>query len=503
MITKKFLRNFVLFALISALAFIASCSQPTDNDGGSPGNQGGEENPGEYAGEDGEEPGEEVPDVRAVMETLPDADYRGYEFRIWTSNHFNSTLEGRQAPEEEQTGDLVNDALYLRDRLVEEKYNIEIVYNIYDDSGPLFSAAQRTINAGDDSFDYALDKMMDSKSLAQSGLLVDFSRMPNIDLSNEWWSKYALRDLTIDGRFFFPTGDITARYAGSQYLMLFNKKLFEDFGLDLPYREVLEGNWTLDALFDLTKHGTQDLNGDGELRKTDDRFGLVVENMAPFCFLHASGEGLTKIVDGNPVFNVRNDRTVDVMEKLSSVWNDPYYVYLPTSYNTYDEVPIFKEDRALFAAMTGTNTVLFKDMESDFGIVPLPKFDGNQTDYYSYCQPYGSAAVCVPVTATDLERTGMIIEAMAAGGKYMVTPEVYDVTFKIKYARDEESSQMLDIILDGSVYDFAFIYDWGQVYSSFCTTIARGDSFLTRFDAIEDRAQSGMERTIEAFTNTD
>ena len=494
--------------LVSALMIlpIISCGGADggnngNNDGGNQNNDA--QNPGaDGAGDVPAEP--EKVDALSVIAGLPDEDYGGYEFRIWTSNWFNTTLEGRQAPDEEQTGDLINDALYIRDKQIEEKYNIEIKYTIYAEADPVFQNSKKAINAGDDAFDFSMDMMMIlAKGLSQGGMLVDFNAIPNIDLTKEWWSKYAIRDLTIDGRFFFPTGDITARYPGSQYLMLFNKKVFSDMGLEYPYQTVLEGNWTLDALFDITKGATKDLNGDGVLNKKDDFFGLVVETMAPICFLQASGEGLTNIVDGNPVVNIKNDRTIAIMEKMAEAWGDPYRVYYPPGYNTYDEVPIFKEDRALFAAMTGTNTSLFKDMESDFGIVPLPKYDANQPEYYSHCQPWGSAAVCVPITAKDLERTGMIIEAMAAGGRYTSTPAAYEITLKTKYARDEESEKMLDIICDGSRYDFAHIYDWGQLYSGFCSAINKGESYLTKFEASEGKIQTAMEKTIDAFANSD
>ena len=439
-------------------------------------------------------------DALSVLASLPDEDYGGYAFRILTSNWFNTTLEGRQAPDEEQTGDLINDALYIRDRLIEDKYNIQIAYNIIDyDSNKTLSTAQKAIKVGDDEFDFGMDNMIIfTKGLAQSGMLYDFNEVPNADISKEWWSKYAVRDLTIDGRFFFPTGDITARYPGSQYIMLFNKKLFADMGLPLPYQTVLDGEWTVDAFFAIIKDSSRDLDGNGVLGKND-FYGFALETMTSFCFTHAMGESLVKIVDGNPVFNVNTDKMVDVMGKLASVWGDPNYMYYPSGYQVYDEVPVFKEDRALFLAMTGSNTSLFKDMESDFGIIPLPKYDANQEAYYSYCQPWGSAAVNVPVTNSDIARTGMIIEALAAVGKYISTPAVYDITLKTKYARDNDSEAMLDIILAGSRYDFAFIYDWGGIYNSYVSAINKGENFISKWESIEGKAQLAMEKTIATF----
>jgi len=489
----------LVFCLLLAAAYLAlvlaACSSP---------GSGGEENKihpeGETTGEAVDDTGEtKKPDARSVLEALPSADFGAYEFRIWTSNWFNATLEGRQAPEQEQTGDPVNDALYIRDRLVEEKYNISIAYTIIDNSDQLLSNSKKSIQSGENEFDFGMDNMIIyTKGLAQNGMLVDFNKIPNIDLTREWWSKYAVRDLTINGSFFFATGDITARYPGSQYLMLFNKKLFSDTGLDYPYQTIRDGNWTLDALFAITKDKANDINGDGILDKNDS-YGLVVENMAPFCFLQSCGEGLIKIVDGNPTLNAKNERTIAIFEKLASVWSDPQYVYYPKNYVVYDEVPVFKEDRALFVAMTGTNTSLYKDMESDFGIIPLPKYDAFQSEYYSYCQPWGSASVCVPVTTRDLDRTGMIMEALAAAGRYTSTVAVYDITLKTKYARDEESEAMLDIICEGSCYDFAFIYDWGGLYSQFVNAVNKGESFVSAFEKIESKAQTAMEKTIEAY----
>jgi len=492
--------------LVILLAMTAlSCKSPGSGnnnkadpaDGGSAAEAGEENNPGE------DSQGEPKIDARSVLETLPTVDYEGYQFRIWTSNWFNATLEGRQAPEEEQTGEPINDSLYIRDKLIEEKYNIEIKYTIIDNADQLLSNSKKAVQSGVNEFDYGMDNMIIyTKGLAQNGMLVDFNKIPGIDLSKEWWSKYARRDLTIDGRFFFPTGDITARYPGSQYIMLFNKKTLAEIGFAYPYQTVRDGKWTLDELFGYTKNATKDLNGDGIIDKND-FFGLVVENMAPFCFLQACGEGLTKIADGNPVLNVKNEKTVLIMEKLAAAWADPYYVYYPKNYQVYDEVPIFKEDRALFLAMTGSNTSLFKDMESDFGVVPLPKYDLNQTEYYSYCQPWGSAAVCVPVTTQNLERTGTVIEALAAAGRYTSTLAVYDITLKTKYARDEESEEMFDLICAGSCYDFAFIYDWGQLYSSFVNAINKGESYLTKFEASEGKIQTAIDKTIEAFANAE
>jgi hypothetical protein len=95
----------------------------------------------------------------------------------------------------------------------------------------------------------------------------------------------------------------------------------------------------------------------------------------------------------------------------------------------------------------------------------------------------------------------MIIEALAAASQQLVTPAAYDVTLKTKYARDETSEKMLDIIVAGSRYDFMYKYNWGNMYSTFESTLRNGESFVPRIEALEDRAQIQMDNTIETYEN--
>lgn len=505
---KKIMRILCgLLVCLMIIIMIPSCSSSNNNNSDNKNqNQNQDQKQNDADGENKNNPNggeieEEEPKVDAlsIIAGLPDADYNAYDFKIWTSNWFNSTLEGRQAPEEEQISEPINDALYIRDRLVEEKYNIKIVYSIHDpDPGAFASKAVKSVKAGDNSFDFAMGDMMNvTKSLAQTGAIYDFNQIPNIDLTKEWWSQYAIRDLTINGRFYFPTGDISARFPGSQAMLFFNKKLFADMGIDYPYQMVLDGKWTFDAFSGIIKDRTLDLNGDGKYDKSD--FYGFLGNSSGYNLFRSSGEGIVKVTDGNPVLNLNTEKSISIMEKLRSFMGDLSYMYYESGFQSYDEVPMFKEDRMMFLIQTGTNASLYRDMEADFGIVPIPKFNDSQGDYYSFCQAWGSTAVCVPQTNDNIERTGMIIEALAAVGKYTSTPAAYDVTLKRKYMRDDESEKMLDIIVAGSCYDLAMMFNWGNIYSSFYTSMDKGENFISTYDSLEPKVIAAMNKTIEVF----
>ena len=66
-----------------------------------------------------------------------------------------------------------------------------------------------------------------------------------------------------------------------------------------------------------------------------------------------------------------------------------------------------------------------------------------------------------------------------------VIPAYYDVQLKTKIARDDESSEMLDIIFAGRKYDLGSIYDWGGLTSKFSEAMQKKlpqYSFFPRID---------------------
>ena len=66
--------------------------------------------------------------------------------------------------------------------------------------------------------------------------------VPYIDLSKDYWDQKANEDLTIGGRMFYTTGDISAWSDNmqSRTSLLFNKDMIESYGLDNPYDLVAE-----------------------------------------------------------------------------------------------------------------------------------------------------------------------------------------------------------------------------------------------------------------------
>ena len=99
-----------------------------------------------------------------------------------------------------------------------------------------------------------------------------------------------------------------------------------------------------------------------------------------------------------------------------------------------------------------------RDMKSDFGIIPWPKFDESDEKYYTNVDA-GCNLIGVPVSVSDPDRVSVILEALCAEGGKSVMPQYYEVALQTKYSRDDESVQMLDIIRDGRVFDIGYFYN--------------------------------------------
>jgi len=437
-----------------------------------------------------------------IIADLPDADYGGYTFTILTSNGAQGgEFEMRQAPEETENGEPINDALFRRGRLIEDKYNINLNYIIENDIANMLSMSQKTIKSGDNAYDMIIGELLGvTRALAQSGGVHDFADFPNIDLSKPWWNKNAIRDLTIDGKFFFPIGDITPRYILSPYFLMFNKTLFADYGLDFPYDKVLDGTWTIDEFYNLVKGQTRDLNSDGRL-DGEDFYGMFNAGFSAYAMMKSCGESIISTKDGNPYISIGNERSIDIIEKITGllVTNDIYY---DTKYKPFDEYYIFSNGQALFVGQTAAILAMYRDMEYDYGILPLPKYDLNQESYYSYAQPWDSVGLSVPKTNEDTERSGMIIEALAAVGKYTSTPAQYEITLKTKFIRDEYSPKMLDIICETATYDLGHIYNFGGCFDVLNNSFHRNQPFTSQLEKIMPKMQAEIDKTIKTFSES-
>jgi hypothetical protein len=156
---------------------------------------------------------------------------------------------------------------------------------------------------------------------------------------------------------------------------------------------------------------------------------------------------------------------------------------------------IFMDDRSLFYYGELHSAEDMRANISDFGILPMPKFDEYQEDYSHTINAGVAAVLVVPMTNDDLTGTAYVLDALGAASKNILTPAYYDLNLKSVVSRDDESEAMLDIIFSSLRYDMGYLFvpqantmirSLGRNFSSDIASTYKGqeNSFISEIEAI-------------------
>lgn len=438
-------------------------------------------------------------ETEKILPDLPERDFEGYTFRGMTKGTASSHWSSRDFYAEEITGEAINDAVYNRNATVGEKYNFKME-EIGAESGDPVADARKAVQAGENSFDVILAGNSINPMITD-GMLLDLNAMPYMDMTRPWYDQNANESLSIGHKLFVSCGELNIMDNDATWSILFNKAMAEDLGFDSFYDMVKAGTWTQDVLLSAMEAASIDLNGDGQ-RDAADQWGNVGEGFDVMGYMIGAGARcFTKDADDMPVFDALSERYVDAYAKASAI-NDNTDICLTIAkaggnWDVLDNV--FTEGRCLFSYVGLNRVTLFRDMEADFGILPTPKFDEAQEEYHNVVSTWGANFFAVPKTTEDMERTGIILEALSAESMYTLTPAYYDVTLKTKAARDEKSSAMLDIIFASRVFELGNFYGWGGIFDLPGSQSAAGKTDIV--SAVEGKMKTvnaAMEKTINA-----
>lgn len=387
--------------------------------------------------------------IDKYTEDLDIQDYDGYTFRILIRP--NSITDQYV---EEGSGDVVEDAVYKRNMTVQDMFNITISATKSSNANTETDALN-SILAGDDAYDVIFPHARSAFVYATQGALLNINEIESIHTEKPWWSQDIVDSCNINGNLYVLDGDISmGRYSGAM-TMFFNKRIFDELGLDYPYQSVLDGTWTFDEFSKLTKLGAKDLNGDGVMNIEDDRYGFQSSDwFSPITILYTGGQRIyTKNDEGIPELTLNTSKTVDIFEKYFDLMDsEGNILYLPG--NGVEGPNLFSQGRAMFHDSTLSAARGFRSMDDDFGIIPFPKFTDDD-EYATIVNAFNHLTI-IPITVKDEYRTGNIIEALCAIGSRDVVPAFYEVSLKTKFSRDTESEKMIDIIRDSIVYDLGY-----------------------------------------------
>lgn len=412
---------------------------------------------------------------------------------IWTMNEI--TIES-------QNGNAVNDAMFIRNANVQSRFNCVIAERNIPAYGDAVNLLNKSIQAGDNAFDIFIPRMQALTTLIVKEMIIDLKKLGYIDFSKPWWDARAVEDLSLAGKNFGANSYMTTMDKGAISTFVFNKELMKDYGITPPYEYILEGSWTVDKMEQQIKAVSSDLDGNGKM-DSNDLYGLLYQRDTLHDLLIASGESVAKKDDqGLPYVSLNTDSAISKIQRMFTMLYDTntcFNVMTLTGDFNVGMNTMFQNNQGLYMWIRMVNIVPLRTMEADFGIAVVPKFDESQKEYYSTVNPYTGIFICVPTTNTDTENTGMFLEAMAYEGFTNVRSAYYDTLLNGIITRDNESSQMLDILFENRRYDLGLVLDMGDLRSFIYMVMNYDDNIVSYVEKRLKAANKDIEKLTAAL----
>ncbi len=411
---------------------------------------------------------------------------------------------------EELTGQKFNDALYNRNLEVEERLGVKIVEHRQDDRKTISTIIMNNVTAGDGTYDAISNMTKYASKMFVSNLLLDMYTVPNLQVEEKWWNQSANENFSIGGVSFCLISSLCQNADDVAAIILFNKDMCVDYNLGLPYDAVKEGKWTYDMMFEMVDTLPLDSNGDGAM---DDRdiMGIVGQVQDVQASMIACGVDFFAKDDKDiPYFILQTEENVDKFNKLFDMLTDKTRVCMVDGYKFAGELvgwgywqDKFLMGEALFMLQYPGNMSTYLDMEDDYGVLPMPKYNEQQEEYRTMTNTGFTSCLSVPrVHDNDISDIGLVLEVMSYLALVDVKPVYINNYLEQRYIRDEESAEMMMLAIETAYYDpgFAMTEQWGDPLGIPTTVVLSGSNTLvSSIQKKESAINDAIRKTLDAI----
>lgn len=413
-------------------------------------------------------------------------DFEEAEFRIIGSNGALNNY-----PDEELTGDIINDTLTERDRIVSEKLNVKFKYTVAGDD-EVATLVKNSVLAQENEYDMLAGTAISLSKLGVNDVLLDILSVDTINTTSSEWSTLVAEGCQANGKLFFLSGDILPAFYTMPGCIFMNCDVASEYKItkDDVYKVIDSGKWTIDQLAAYTKNTCSDIDDSGSISSANDFIGYLSlkGELAAGVLAVGAGIHLCDATKNGIKVDLMNERTLELIDKAQILFGE--YTVDAESDNLHKA---FRENRVIFTQhYTSSAFTRYRDVEADFAILPMPKLNEKQESYYSMLNPWGTAFIAFPNYA-DTEYVGVVSQCMAEYSYENLRPAVYESSFKVKGARDDESAKMLDLIFDNLYIDNNSIYNFGGSMTALSNSLFDGKEFSSAYASIESKIEADIE----------
>ena len=407
---------------------------------------------------------------------------------------------------DEITGEVINDAVFERNARISEKLNCTMTEEGYRISDGYWDELSPLMQAGDPKYDILCLPYRYTATCETGGYILNLDEMKNMHLDENYWNQTILGATSLNHRHFIASSAAHFMSVDGMWCLYFNQALMRNYQLDFPYDLVREGKWTLDRLLEYMKAGAN-LNGESA-------FAPPYEGRAQFNLSGTSVYGFTsytsvfqKLLYGmeahmidkddedKMVFTASSEHFITCATKLAENFSVPgLYIDANDDDGFSYNLNIFPSSRALFMGGELKDAQVFRDMDDEFGVLPLPKYDEGQKDYFTTLD-FQMMTFAIPYTQTAAEDAALLLDALSFETYTSILDVFLGNRIEQKGLRNADSIEMLHIIYDGLGIDLGEAFD---LFGSLSTDIKRNiPQGKTEFASLIEKNKKPIVKQME------
>ncbi len=448
-----------------------------------------------------------------IQPSLPERTFNGEEIHClhWTLGEGgpgeNGWIPWEEIAIDTMTGDVVGDAVYERNHYVEEKYKVLITTEYAVSNTELPNKVKLAYNTGDDDFDFIVQRSNDISSLWTNEYFYNLrgDDTPYLDLEKPWWNQDSLKAFTFGNVTQFASSELLVLDKSETGVVFFSTVLRDNLGLDNFYDLVTDGQWTWEALIRNAEICENDLDGDLIMTAADQYGTCGNRTVGSFMFVGAGRKFADINSTGHFFTEVGSEDSIDLMAEIHETVIYESFHALSDRIEDFRLTNKFMDNQIgfLFYSVKLANTL--RNMETNYGILPIPKYDEYQPRYYDLISAHGDSLLAIPVSNRTPEITSFVLEAMTAESYYTVYPAFFDVVMMGRCTREPESRDMLEIIFKSRTYDVGLIHGLGGYTAEYeqYAQLHYGDvgftSLYWKYQDIIDKAVTRINELIDEW----
>lgn len=341
----------------------------------------------------------------------------------------------------------VSQKAYERNRMLEERYAISLSTSTRDAS-TMLTEMQDAVASGTYYSDLVMMPLYTMGQFKSGAVLENLRSLPYLDLEKPYFYQSSVDALSagyttwgVSGYASVTQSDFTAVYM--------NKDLIDNAMMDLPYDLVEEGTWTWDAFYSYVQ-AVQTMNANGSSFYT-----VTSQNpasrLADLVFVSCDNKYVLSGEKLIPSISFTAESAATAIEYASRIFADEKSITDPSA----GAIGCFSRGESLFLIDYTYVTTWLTNASVDWGILPLPKL----TESGKYQTLVSNSTLCfgVPAGTVNTELSSILLSAINAAS-WEVLNDAYVEHSMIYTLRDNDSVNMLDMILDTATFDFALAF---------------------------------------------